>query len=202
MANVNTSVGFTNLPAQSITTGTATALLVPTSAQNYGTLPSPALTAGSGLYISIPPENSGSVDWDGHQFRIRMVGIVLSGTTGTFSVNMNVGTSSTAANDTSFFTITSASITGSTTVPFHFELDATCLWDSTTQTLSGFVGNAQFNGVNATTTAGSATTVLTASSTPVNVSVLSNLQFIPFFTFGTGNAVNTVTVKEFLIERV
>lgn len=199
MANVNTSVGFTNLPAQSITTGTATALLVPTSAQNYGTLPSPALTAGSGLYISIPPELAGSMDYDGHQFRIRMTGIVLSGTTGTFAVSLYLGTSSTAASDTSIAVATSASITGSTTAAFHFALDSTMLWDSTTQTLTGLT-NAQFNGVAGITTV--VNTVLTASSTPVNVSSLSNLQFIPFFTFGTGNAANTVTVKEFLIERV
>lgn len=199
MANVNTSLGFTNLPAQSITTGTATALLVPTSAQNYGTLPSPALAAGSGLYISIPPELSGSQDWDGHQFRVRIVGIVLSGTTGTFSTTLYLGTSSTAANDTSIAAATSASITGSTTVPFHFSLDSTMLWDSTTQTLTGLT-NAQYNGVAAITTV--VNTVVTATSTPVNASSLSNLQFIPFFTFGTGNAANTVTIKEFLIERV
>jgi hypothetical protein len=199
VANVNTSVGYTNLPTQSITTGTATALLVPTSAQNYGTLPSPALAAGAGLYISIPPENSGSQDWDGHQFRVRIVGTVLSGTTGTFTTTLYLGTSSTAASDSSIAAAASASITGSTTVPFHFVLDSTMLWDSVTQTLSGLT-NAQYNGVAAITTV--VNTVITATTSPVNVSALTNLQFIPFFTFGTGNAVNTVTIKEFLIERV
>jgi hypothetical protein len=199
MSNSNTTVGFINLPAQSITTGTATALLVPAFSANYGTLPSPALAAGAGLYVEVPNDiATGSTNWDGHQFRVRVVGVVLSGTTGTFAVNVQLGQSSTAANNTSLFTVTSASITGSTTAPFHFEVEATLLWDSTTATLTGFCSG-QFNG--AAPIANAATTVLNSSSTPVAPS-MATLSFIPFFTFGTGNAANTVTIKEFLIERV
>ena len=197
MSNANSSVGFQNLPAQVITTGSATALLVPSSTTNYGTLPSPALAAGTGLYISIPPDiATGASDWDGHQFKVRLVGLVTTGTSSTFKVDMYLGTSKTAASDSALTSSSASSAISTATVNFAYEY--TFLWDSVSLNLNGTFGFY----INDVLTGSVATTQITATTSPVNSSLLANLSFIPFFTFGTGNAANSVTIKEFLIERL
>lgn len=196
MANANSTSGFTNLPAQVITTGSATALLVP-AVGTYGTLPSPALAAGAGLYIEVPPDiATGSTNWDGHQFKVRLVGIVTTGTSSTFKADLYLGTSSTAASDTALTASSASAAIGTTSVNFAYEY--TLLWDSVSQNLNGYFGFY----INDVLTGSVAITQVTKTSTPVNSSLLTNLTFIPFFTFGTANGANSVTVKEFLIERV
>jgi hypothetical protein len=63
------------------------------------------------------------------------------------------------------------------------------IWDSTSAKLNGWFSS----DVNNTYTAAAAITTVTSLS-------VTNLVFIPAFTFGTSNAANTVAVKEFLFE--
>lgn len=197
MANVNSSAGWSGLPAQSITTTSATALLVP-AAGLYATLPNQTMAAGTGLFIS-PVNNAqtsnpyaATVTYvndsvDGKQFKVRVVGLVTVGAASTFVAGLYLGTSATLASDTLLAATTSYSITGAGTVNFVAEWNF--IWDSTSTKLNGTVSSL----VNDVWTAPAAITQATVTDP-------TTLKFIPAFTFGTANASNTVTVKEFLFE--
>jgi hypothetical protein len=201
MANVNSSSGIQNLPAQSITTGTATALLVPAQGL-YSTLPSPTFPAGTGLWTGPGTDIAGSA-YDGHVFKVRVAGKFFTGASSTFltalyqvpATIVTAGTSATAANDQAIVAGTASSaVTGAG----NFVLEATLLWDSVSQTLGGFISESLAGGALAGTI-GTVTTVRTVPFTTAGG--VNGLNFIPFFTFGTANAANTVTVTEFFVDR-
>jgi len=200
MANVNSSNGYVSLPAQVIGTTAATTLAVPAATALYQGLPSPIFAAGAGLYID-PAKNYQSSNpsaasptyvndsVDGRQFRVRVVGFTTVSASSTFQVSLFNGSSSTTTSDTLVAISASYTITTASTV--NFVLEANFLWDSTSSQLNGWF----FSDVNNTYTGAAATTKVASLS-------VTNLQFIPAFTFGTSNAANTVTVKEFLFENV
>lgn len=200
MANVNSSNGFVSLPAQVIGTTAATALLVPPSTALYQGLPSPVFAAGAGLFLAVAPNyqssnpNAASPTYvndsvDGRQFRIRIVGLVVASASSTFQISLYQGSSSTLTSDTLVSISASYTVTTASTVNFLFENNF--LWDSTSQKLNGW-----FNSdVNNTFTGSAAITAVTSLS-------VTNLNFIPAFTFGTANAANQVIIKEFLVENV
>jgi len=200
MANVNSSLGFSTLPAQSITGTTETTLLVPAASALYQGLPSPVFAAGTGLYLALDPDyQSGNPQASSptyvnssvrcKQFKLRIVGLATVGASSTFVVKLYNGTSSTVTSDTVIAATASYTITTASTI--NFIVEAQLIWDSTSSKLNGWF----FSDVNNTFTGGAAITSVTSLS-------VTNLQFIPSFTFGTGNAANTVTVKEFLFEKV
>jgi hypothetical protein len=200
MANVNSSNGFVSLPAQNITNATTTALLVPAATALYQGLPSPVFAAGAGLYLAVAPNYQSSNPQassptyvndsvDGRQFRIRIVGLVTVSASTTFQVSLYQGTSSTTTSDTLVSISSSYTITTASTINFLFENNL--IWDSTSSHLNGWFQS----DVNNVFTGSVAITAIT------NLSV-TNLTFIPTFVFGTGNAANTVTIREFLFENV
>lgn len=198
MANVNSSQGWVSLPAQSITGTSAVTLLVPASTAQYQGLPSPIFAAGAGLYLQLDPNYQSSNPYassptyvnasvDGRPFRLRITGIVTVGASSTFVCSIYQGTSSSTSSDS--IIAASASYTITTASSVNFIMEADLLWDSTSSKLNG-----QFSSnVNNTFTGGAAITSISSLS-------VTNLAFIPAFTFGTGNGANTVTVKEFLFE--
>ena len=200
MSNVNSSNGFVSLPAQTIGTTAITTLLVPPASALYQGLPSPVFAAGAGLYLAVAPNyqssnpNAASPTYvndsvDGRQFRIRVVGLVTVSASSTFQVSLYQGTSSATSADTLIAISASYTITTASTINFVFEDNL--LWDSTSQKLNGWFQS----DVNNVFTGSAANTAVTGLS-------VTSLQFIPAFTFGTSNAANTVTVKEFLVESV
>ena len=199
MANVNSSSGYVNLPAQSVT-GAFSTLLVPAASASYQGLPSPVFAAGAGLYLSVAPNYQSSNPTaasptyvndsiDGHQFRIRIVGLTTVAASSTFQVSLYQGSSSTSTSDTLVSITPSYTITTASTINWVFTNDL--LWDSTTSHLNGWFSS----DVNNTVPSAAAITAIT------NLSV-TNLVFIPSFSFGTANAANTILVKEFLFENV
>ena len=199
MANVNSGLGWVSLPAQSITTTNATVLAVP-AAGGYATLPSPTQAVGSALFIDLsttsqtnnptaasPVYTNDAID--GRQFRIRVVGVATVAASSAFQVSLYNGSSTTTASDTLIAISASYTITTASTVNFVFENNL--IWDSTSKKLNGWF----YSDCNNTFTAAAAITSVSALS-------VTNLQFVPAFTFGTSNAGNTVTVKEFLLETV
>jgi hypothetical protein len=202
MASVNTTVGYQNLPAQVISTGTETALLVPAQGL-YAGLPSPTLTAGAGLAIGFPPDIAGGI-YDGHPFVVSLFGKVTTGGSLTFLPNIYqvsaatllAGTQATLANDHVVVTTTATTV-ATTTV--NFSIQAQFIWDSTSKILGGQVLSAAIKGVNIVANGG---TVSTQPATTIVTAVgISDLNFIPSFTFGTANAANSVQVTEFVIDR-
>jgi hypothetical protein len=200
MANVNSSSGFSTLPAQTIGTTSATTLLVPPASALYQGLPSPVFAAGAGLYLALDPDfQSGNPQAsaptyvnssvDGRQFRIRIVGLVTVSASSTFQVSLYNGTSSTVTSDTLVSISASYTITTASTINFVFENNF--LWDSTSSHLNGWFQS----DVNNVFTGSAAITAIT------NLSV-TQLQFIPAFTFGSSNVANSVTIREFLFEKV
>lgn len=206
MANANSTVWFNNLPLQSITTGTETALLVPTAAQNYGTLPSPAFAAGAGLSLGFPADLAANINYDCHSFVVRLVGKILTAGSYTFlptlyqvpATIVAAGTSATLANDNKVLVGAATSSGGAGTQ--NFILEARFLWDSTTKKLTGGVDLYQINGVNIAVGTPSGTAGQFQVTTVVSSVGLSDLNFIPSFTFGTAG-VNGVTITEFSIDK-
>jgi hypothetical protein len=205
MSNVNTSAGYLNLPAQSITTTTQTALLVPAQGL-YSTLPSPVLPVGVGLYSGFAPDIASNGTVDGHKFTVRVEGKVFTGASSLFTVALfqvpaaiaAANTQATLANDASVATgISVAGITGAAS----FVLETEFMWDSTSLKLTGYSNVLLINGV-VTAINGGTLGITTATPTAAITTTSGNdLKFLPTFTFATANAANTVTVTEFSIDR-
>lgn len=206
MANLNSTAGYQNLPAQAITTATETTLLVPASG-NFGSgLPSPVLLAGAGLFIGFNPDIAGGI-YDGHPFIVSLIGKVTTGTTSTFAIKLyevpgaiaTAGTSATVANDHVVVSLAATSVASATQ---NFIVQAQFLWDSSSKILNGSVLSAMINGVNIAANSGGTTGLLTPTTSLSSPAVgISDLNFIPSFTFATANAGNAVTITEFLIDR-
>lgn len=207
MSNSNTSVWWNDLPAQTISASTETALLVPAGppTANYGTLPSPAFPAATGLSLGWPPDIAGSGSYDGHPFKVRIAGRLVTAasmnqTLKIYQVPASIvaaQTSATLTNDHIFVSLAATSSGAAATQSFLVE--AELFWDSVTKTLNGFVTAAQINGVNIAVNSGTAgTNVATTQITAVGV---GDLNFIPSFQFGTANGGNNVTVTEFALDR-
>lgn len=203
MANVNTFAGIYNLPAQVISSGTETALLVPAS--GYPGYPSPTFTAGSGFPIQFIDTVAGSLANDGHPFVVRLAGKVTTGASSTLVVNLyqvpgaivSAGTSATLSND--HVVVTNAASAAIATTSNNFLVEAQFMWDSVSQKLNGNVLFALIAGANVAPNSGTAGTgVVTTALTTVTA---ADLNFIPSFTFGTANAANSVTVAEFTLDR-
>jgi hypothetical protein len=204
MSNANTSLIWNDLPVQTLTTGTETALLVPTSAQNYGTLPSPAFAAGAGLTLGWPPDiNPGAAAYDGHPFKVRVAGRATTAGSYTFQFKLYevpgsiiaAGTQATLSND---HVVVSLAATTIATATDNFLVEAEFFWDSTTKALTGFVTAAQIEGVNIAPNSGTAGT--NVATTVVTSVTSADLNFIPSVTFGTAGA-NSFQITEFAIDR-
>lgn len=201
MSNQNTTAGFYNLPAQSITVTTETTLLTPAASGVYAGLPSPALplsttAAPFGWYIGFPPDITGNDTYDGHPFKVRVAGKVFTGASSTLIVKLyevpaatiTAGTQSTIGGDHLVFT--SPTITAFTGAG-SFVYEAEFIWDSTSKALNG---QTTVNLSNGTFTALAGTSALASLG-------VGDLNFIPSFTFGTANAGNFVQLTEFVIDR-
>ena len=188
MANVNTGSAWYNLPAQTITGTTEVTLLVPASAGTYPGLPSPLLAGGVGLFLAADPDISGAMSIDSHPIKLRIAGIVSPGASTSFTPKIYLGTYSTTTSNTA---ILAATQFAATTASYNFIVEAELIWDSTSQRLSGNYW-AIGNGVYATVTNTTQLTTITG---------VASLAFIPSFAFSTANASNSVTVKEFTIDR-
>ena len=204
MANVNSSVGYVSLPAQSITNATEVVLTVPpipNGGPGNGSYPSPAFPAGGPFYLQPFPDaqnynsnaTSTSTGWlnspvDGRQFKIRVVGLATVAASSTIGISLAYGSSATVASNTKVATVTSAALPVGAS---SFVMEANFLWDSTSQKLNGFF-KSDVNNVFTADAANTQVTGVTASS----------LYFIPSFVYATGNAGNSVTIREFLVETV
>src|SRR6266436_5103532 len=144
MSNVNTYLGFYNLPAQTITVNTITAALVP-AAGLYAGLPSPTLAAGKGLYIATGVDTvAGSMTLDAHMFTVRVAGKFFTGASSTFTTTLYQApasivaatTQATVGND-NIILASSASTAVSGSGSFWYEADL--VWDSTSNRLGGVV---------------------------------------------------------------
>jgi hypothetical protein len=193
MSNMNSFIGYQNLPAQTVTVATESPLLVPAQGL-YGTLPSPTLPAGAGLFVGLTGDVIGNATYDGHPFTVRVAGKAFVAGTGTFTAFLKLGTSATPGNNTVLANATKVS--GSVTAAaINFWLEAEFMWDSVSQSLTG-VASGVVGGLLLAQTVITALPVLNPNATTP-----ATLNFIPSFTFSAANAANTVTVTEFLIER-
>lgn len=214
MSNMNTVAGVYNV-ANTIGVSTANrALLVP-AAGVYAGFPSPVYPASSAITVSAPPDIAAG-EFDGHSFRVAITGAVTLAATSTFGVGLwqvpavaaggiGVGTSTTnpvttagiiTAGGNPCTVLQAATVSGSITGPitFNFGLELALLWDSVSKQLGGWLSYDLINGV-AIGTWG------TAIASPVASVGVSDLNFVAAFTFGTANAANVVTVREFVINR-
>lgn len=216
-------------PTQTVATVTETALLintdtgtttgfvvVPTGGSVYGAQvkldvnANSAITGRSSREYGLPSgetnDQFSSASWDGRPFRVRLSGIGNAGANAAQSliVNLYQGTSSTLASDHKIGT-TGAAFAAAAGGPFNYYVEVTCLWDATSQILSGaYTANIAFGSTSQFTTY--STAVATTPAVPSTAFVLtgvtsSGLSFLGSLTLGNA-ASSTITVREFTIEKV
>jgi hypothetical protein len=208
MSNQNTCNGVYNVPAQVITGTAETVLLVP-AAGLYANYPSPQFPAGSGLSISPPNDITGAGSaLDIHAFKLRLVAKVANPGTGNFTLKLyqvpfaNLGTISATGSATSTGAPGSGDViihtTGTLTQanPSLIAIEFDLMWSSSVARLDGIVW-----GVNNTSTLIDLGAV-SSGGLSSGVATVNQLNFLPSFTFATGNAANSVQVSEFVFERV
>ena len=211
--NINTVVGFYNLPTRVEAANTAALVLtVPAAAGTYPGLPSPALPALSPISIGLA-DLAGSNAYDGHPFKLTVAGVVSNPGTGNFTLTLyqlplsHVGKIGAAEG------VTSAGIAGSimaalslgtivsgatlnTLAGGSFYTERTFMWDSTTGILGQLITLEFWNkGVTTTNVAAAAGTCLNVGTS------LSNLNFMLSFNFATANAANSLKITEFTLQR-
>jgi hypothetical protein len=207
MSNANTVNGFYNLPTQVITVNTEIALLVPAQGA-YAGLPSPTLPASAGLTASLSPDIVGvGSTLDLHRFNVRIGGKFANPGGGNVTVKLyqvplvGVGVISATGSVTSggapgsgdvAVTTFTALTTPANPSSFSYEVDL--LWSAAVNRIDGWMA-----GIAAGTVL--APTVITAPVTS-GVTLATALNFLPSFTFATANAGNSVTISEFVVERV
>lgn len=177
--NTNTSNGFRDLPAQVVTTASATAL----AWTNNST---PVLANGAALSLVTDQDLATGGTFDGNLFKVRIIGNAsVSTTASTVTIGIYSGT---VATGTLLKTIVSPSLTSAKT-NFFLELDL--LWDSNSQTVNGLCWGVAGTGT-------PANGALTASLT--GVASAASLVFSAAVTFSGANAANTVQISELSVE--
>lgn len=168
--NTNSITGLVNLPAQTINAATETVLVN---------------AAGNAAVLSMPAQ----ANVDSHTFRVRLVGKATGGTSATLILGLRLGTTI-SGTQLAAYTVSGAAIP---TTGGNFAVDATLVWDSVSQTVTGVKGG-QINGT--------VTTAATLNNNGASIVAASNLQFVATATFGAALSTNTVTVEEFSLEQV
>lgn len=180
--NTNTSSGFRDLAAQTVTVLTPVAL-------QWTNNSTPVLATGSNLSLVTDQDLLTGGTFDNSAFRVRLAGVAnVAATASTVTVGIYVGS---VATGTLLKTVVSQSLTAAKT---NFFLETELLWDSVSQALSGLAwGAAGFGG----TVANGAL----ANNPPAIVNA-AGLTFSAAVTFSVANAANTIQVNEFSIEIV
>lgn len=194
-------------------TGTTTAfIVVPSGGSIYGAQQkldvnaNAAIITRSGREYGLPSgetnDQFSSSSWDGRPFKVRLSGIGTANHNAaqTITVNLYQGTSTTLASDkllgsTDVSTTKFAVAQGATNVSFNFLIEATLLWDATSQVLSGEFTSNVAGGTTSQINAGTVVSNVVASVTT------SGLSFLGSFAFGNA-AGGSVTLREFIVDKL
>lgn len=216
-------------PTQTVATTTETALLINTDAgTTTGFVVAPtggqilgaqtrfdvnsngSITARSGREYGLPSGESNdqfsSSSWDGRPFRVRLSGIGNAGANAgqTLIVNLYQGTSATLGSDNKIGT-TGAGLAAVAGGAFNYYVEATCLWDATSQILSGaYTANIAFGSTSQFTAY--STAVATTPAVPSTAFVFtgiaaSGLSFLASLKLANA-ASSTITVRELTVEKI
>ena len=189
-------------------TGTTTAFIVaPSGGKIYGAQAgldinaNPAIIDRSGREYGLPSgetnDQFSTASWDGHPFYVRLVGIGNAGANAgqTLLVGLYQGTSATPGSNNLLGT-TGTGLAAAAGGAFNFFVEATCLWDATSQILSGVVdANIAFGSTSQYTAPASGTKFVYTGITAANLSFMGALTL--------GNAASsTITLREFTVEKI
>jgi hypothetical protein len=160
----------------------------------------PAVIQRGGYITGLPNGESNdefnSSSWDGRVFKVRVAGIGNAGANAaqTVQINLYQGSSSTVGTNKAVGT-TGTGLAAVAGGAFNFFVEGTFMWDATSGILSGsYQSNVAFAAVSQYT----APTVITNVVTSVTA---ATLVFNATLKLGNG-ASSTVTLREFLVERV
>jgi hypothetical protein len=186
-------------------------LVVPTGGQIYGAQTSldvngnAAITTRSGREYGLPSgetnDEFSTASWDGHPFKVRIAGVGNAGhhATQTLLFNLYNGTSATLGSDFAIGTTGSAFAiaASSSDVNFNFYIESTLIWDATSKVLSG---SYTANIAGGTTSQFTTDTVITNVPTPP-ISA-AGLSFLATVTFAFAVSTSSVTVREFVVDKL
>lgn len=148
---------------------------------------------GAVATVSAMPQSGPSANgsFDGFAFKVRATFKVTTGGTSTNVFKIYVGNSSTISNNTAIASVTSDSLATASSSGF---LEATLIWDNTSQKLNGIQSGAYG--------AGSAISAVAIANTNISIASLSKLVFSATSTNGSSVTGTTVTLTEFVVEAV
>jgi hypothetical protein len=193
-------------------TGTANYFLVaPTGGSIYGAQTAfdvnsnASITRRSGREYGLPSgetnDQFSTASWDGHPFKVRIAGVGNAGhhATQTLLFNLYQGTSATLGSDFIIGTTGAAFAIAASTVDvaYNFYIEATLLWDATSQVLSG---SYMANIAGGTTSQFTTSTVVTNVPTPPITA--AGLSFLATVTFADAVATSSVIIREFVIDKL
>lgn len=213
--------GRNQIPLQTLAATTETAFLVNTDAGTAAaivTVPAGAGIGGSvtpldpnvtnSAYLSNGPRQYGppggtsrphynSSSWNGRAFKVRIngTGAAVANAGNTLELNLYQGTTigGTLIGGTGTNTIATAS-----TAPLNFIIEATLIWDATTQSLTGMQWyNVNYNSTQPTHAFSGPAAILNIPT----VAAVANLTFVASAKWGNA-AGGTIQVVEFLVEEV
>lgn len=145
-------------------------------------------SAATGADLSMVAATAGAINSDGFAFKVRLVGRAT--TTGSSNLTVAIQQGNTTTPTAGNIIATSAA-TAVNTTSCNFNLEASCVWDSTLQKLNGY----QIGSFNNTLIAAAALT------NQVTVTTQGALQFVISVT-SSGASTATFFVSEFVIETV
>lgn len=138
------------------------------------------------------PLTSKMVEGKAGTFRIKVGGRVTGGTTTNWTPALYWGTSSTISSNSKIATLTAFSVVSTST---NWHIEATCIWDSTSQKVNGF-----FAGQNGTTTVSPTTLSTAQTSKDLTAGDSTSVGFSVTGLFGSTNAANTAYCDYFDVE--
>lgn len=160
-----------------------------------------AITTRGGREYGTPNGEAGpsfsTASWDGSPFVVRITGIGNAGANAAQSVLINLyqGTSTTVGSD-NIIGATGAALATVAGGAFNFYIEATVMWDSTSQILSGaYEANIAFGATSQYTAKATGTKFVFTGVTAANLSFLASI------TLGNA-AASSVTVTEFVIDKI
>lgn len=126
--------------------------------------------------------------YDGFAFKLRLVGKVTTGASCNITVAIQQGNNTTV---TSGNNVAASSAVAVNTTSANFLLEATCLWDSVSQKISGYQTGAVNNSL----------VTVAALTNAVSITTQANLTFVPVITASATTGC-TIAITEFVAETV
>lgn len=216
MSRQDTIAGYYNFPAP-IAQTTETATLAPSASGVYAGFPSPIFPLSTTTYPTLvyvaPTPDIALGEFDGHGFEVKITGKITTTATANLTINLYQVTNAAVAvgpsgsgypatltagpsgTGVTKLTTGTATAVGTGGASINFSVSQQYIWDSVSKTL--YCANAQNQFIK-----GATVSVTQSAASVASLSTIADLNFFPTFTVSALGTGVTLTLSEFVINRV